>query len=74
PLAQLPTAQDEAAAAREPVTPARAPRAPAYLAPGPHTTRSERTPVTPAGSRRPPHSDRLPRGAAASGARPLTGG
>ena len=27
----------------------------------PHTVRSERTPVTPAGSRRPPHSDRLPR-------------
>ncbi len=27
----------------------------------PHTARSERTPVTPAGSRRPPHSDRTPR-------------
>ncbi|KAB7833719.1 phosphatase PAP2 family protein [Streptomyces mobaraensis NBRC 13819 = DSM 40847] len=27
----------------------------------PHTTRSERTPVTPAGSRRPPHADRTPR-------------
>ncbi|MET8677481.1 phosphatase PAP2 family protein [Streptomyces sp. NPDC004647] len=26
----------------------------------PHTTRSERTPVTPTGSRRPPHSDRTP--------------
>ncbi|MFI9564936.1 phosphatase PAP2 family protein [Streptomyces rishiriensis] len=74
PLAQLHAGQDEAVAAHEPASPARAPRAPAYLAPGPHTTRSERTPVTPVGSRRPPHSDRLPRGAAASGARPLTGG
>ncbi|MFI8998118.1 phosphatase PAP2 family protein [Streptomyces sp. NPDC053542] len=27
----------------------------------PHTTRSERTPVTPSGSRRPPHADRAPR-------------
>ncbi|GAA1363464.1 phosphatase PAP2 family protein [Streptomyces beijiangensis] len=27
----------------------------------PHGTRSERTPVTPAGSRRPPHADRSPR-------------
>ncbi|WP_328482788.1 phosphatase PAP2 family protein [Streptomyces sp. NBC_00377] len=68
------TAQAEAAAAREAAAPARSPRAPVYLAPGPHSTRSERTPVTPVGSRRPPHSDRLPRGAAASTARPLTGG
>lgn len=60
------TAQDEAPAAHEPVAPARSPRAPVYLAPGPHTTRSERTPVTPVGSRRPPHSDRLPRGTTAS--------
>ncbi|MCQ9135253.1 phosphatase PAP2 family protein [Streptomyces hilarionis] len=76
PLTPLPTAQDEAATVREPASPApaRAPRAPAYLAPGPHTTRSERTPVTPVGSRRPPHADRLPRGAATSGARPLAGG
>jgi membrane-associated phospholipid phosphatase len=29
--------------------------------PRPHTTRSERTPVTPTGSRRPPHSDRTTR-------------
>ncbi|MGP4003904.1 phosphatase PAP2 family protein [Streptomyces sp. 8N706] len=29
--------------------------------PRPHTTRSERTPVTPTGSRRPPHSDRATR-------------
>ncbi|SNX57367.1 membrane-associated phospholipid phosphatase [Streptomyces sp. TLI_55] len=52
---------------------ARSGRAPAYLAPGPHTTRSERTPVTPVGPRRPPHPDRVARGTA-SAARPLTGG
>ncbi|CAM5510800.1 Membrane-associated phospholipid phosphatase OS=Streptomyces violarus OX=67380 GN=FHS41_006467 PE=4 SV=1 [Streptomyces violarus] len=50
-----------------------APRAPVYLAPGPHTARSERTPITPTGSRRPPHGERHPRGSASS-ARPLTGG
>ena len=50
-------------------------RAPAYLAPGPHTARSERTPVTPVGSRRPPHTDRISRGTpASSAARPVTGG
>jgi hypothetical protein len=48
-------------------------RAPVYLAPGPHTARSERTPITPAGSRRPPHPERHPRGSTPS-ARPLTGG
>ncbi|GAA2723073.1 phosphatase PAP2 family protein [Streptomyces luteosporeus] len=32
-----------------------------HLPPRPHTARSERTPVTPTGSRRPPHADRLPR-------------
>ncbi|MFI9753620.1 phosphatase PAP2 family protein [Streptomyces collinus] len=48
-------------------------RTPAYLAPGPHTARSERTPITPAGSRRPQHPERHPRGSASS-ARPLTGG
>ncbi len=37
-------------------------RSPAYLAPGPHTARAERSPVTPAGSRRPPHAERHPRG------------
>ncbi|MFE1843402.1 phosphatase PAP2 family protein [Streptomyces sp. NPDC059515] len=37
-------------------------RAPVYLAPGPHTSRAERSPVTPAGSRRPPHTERHPRG------------
>ncbi|MFI6898999.1 phosphatase PAP2 family protein [Streptomyces sp. NPDC050256] len=38
-----------------------------------HTARSERTPVTPAGSRRPPHTERTPRGGAAP-ARPVAGG
>ncbi|MET9385064.1 phosphatase PAP2 family protein [Streptomyces sp. NPDC002928] len=72
---EAPAAREtEAPAARETVAPPRPPRAPAHLAPGPHSTRSERTPVTPAGSRRPPHSDRLPRGTAASAARPVTGG
>ncbi|MFF3348746.1 phosphatase PAP2 family protein [Streptomyces sp. NPDC002779] len=52
---------------------ARSPRAPVHLAPGPHTARSERTPVTPAGSRRPPQTDRVTRGTT-SAARPLTGG
>ncbi|MEU8579730.1 phosphatase PAP2 family protein [Streptomyces abikoensis] len=33
-----------------------------HLVPRPHTVRSERSPVTPAGSRRPPHADRMPRG------------
>ncbi|KUN37127.1 hypothetical protein AQJ30_18100 [Streptomyces longwoodensis] len=76
PLAARPAASqdDEAAAARDAVTAARAPRPPAYLAPGPHGGRSERTPVTPVGSRRPPHADRLPRGTAASATRPLAGG
>ncbi|MFI9770100.1 phosphatase PAP2 family protein [Streptomyces sp. NPDC052415] len=51
----------------------RSPRAPVHLAPGPHTARSERTPVTPAGSRRPPQTDRVTRGTTTS-ARPVTGG
>ncbi|WP_329035990.1 phosphatase PAP2 family protein [Streptomyces sp. NBC_00178] len=38
-----------------------------------HPVRSERTPLTPGGSRRPPHADRAPRGATAQ-ARPVTGG
>jgi membrane-associated phospholipid phosphatase len=57
---------------REPVGTARAGRPPGLLAPGPHTARSERTPVTPAGSRRPPHADRVPRGT--TSARPVAGG
>ncbi|WP_093592349.1 phosphatase PAP2 family protein [Streptomyces griseoaurantiacus] len=66
-------AEETGSPAREAVSGARATRPPAYLAPGPHTTRSERTPVTPAGSRRPPHPERTPRAAAGS-ARPLGGG
>ncbi|MFC5238671.1 phosphatase PAP2 family protein [Streptomyces atrovirens] len=54
---------DRAATAPEPVPTGRpAPRSPAYLAPGPHTTRAERSPVTPGGSRRPQHAERHPRG------------
>ncbi|MER5821611.1 hypothetical protein ABT086_04740, partial [Streptomyces mirabilis] len=64
----------EEAPARGALPTARPPRAPVYLAPGPHTTRSERTPVTPVGSRRPPHSDRVARTTTTSSARPLTGG
>lgn len=48
----------------------------AYTAPPAHQShavRSERTPVTPAGSRRPPHADRSPRGGTAP-ARPVAGG
>ncbi|MFK4069084.1 phosphatase PAP2 family protein [Streptomyces sp. NPDC029674] len=63
---------DDSVPAREPVGAARGGRPPAYLAPGPHTARSERTPVTPAGSRRPPHSDRVTRGT--TSARPVAGG
>jgi membrane-associated phospholipid phosphatase len=68
------TSADETPVAREPAPPLRAPRAPIHLAPGPHTTRSERTPVTPAGSRRPPHADRVPRGGTSATARPVSGG
>ncbi|MDT0397010.1 MULTISPECIES: phosphatase PAP2 family protein [Streptomyces] len=54
---------DRADAAPEPLATGRpSTRSPAYLAPGPHTTRGERSPVTPAGSRRPPHPERHPRG------------
>ncbi|MFG3323054.1 phosphatase PAP2 family protein [Streptomyces sp. NPDC048171] len=63
----------EDAPSREPVASPRTTRAPAHLAPGPHTARSDRTPVTPAGSRRPPHADRHPRNTAPA-ARPLSGG
>ncbi|KUL41072.1 phosphatase PAP2 family protein [Streptomyces regalis] len=67
------TPADDEVAAREATSAPRSPRAPVYLAPGPHTTRAERTPVTPVGSRRPPHTDRTTRGAAPA-ARPLAGG
>lgn len=73
-LKRRPAAQEDVAARESVSSSPRSARAPAYLAPGPHTARSERTPVTPVGSRRPPHSDRMPRGATASTARPLTGG
>ncbi|MFI5571417.1 phosphatase PAP2 family protein [Streptomyces sp. NPDC051740] len=54
---------DRAGTAHEPVPTGRpTPRSPAYLAPGPHTVRAERSPVTPAGSRRPQHAERHPRG------------
>ncbi|MFD5016416.1 phosphatase PAP2 family protein [Streptomyces chartreusis] len=72
-LKPRPTASGDEAAACEASPPARSPRAPVYLAPGPHTARGERTPVTPAGSRRPPHTDRIGRGGTPT-ARPLTGG
>ncbi|MFJ6796357.1 phosphatase PAP2 family protein [Streptomyces sp. NPDC091268] len=50
-----------------------APRPAVHLTSRPHLIRSERTPVTPVGSRRPAHTDRAPaRGAAA--ARPVAGG
>ncbi|MFJ8635255.1 phosphatase PAP2 family protein [Streptomyces sp. NPDC093568] len=80
-LKPLTTATDDEAAAREASTAARetsstprSARQTAYhLAPGPHTVRAERMPVTPAGSRRPAHPDRPTRGGAPT-ARPLTGG
>ncbi|MFJ6986926.1 MULTISPECIES: phosphatase PAP2 family protein [unclassified Streptomyces] len=69
PAASSPVRTHEAA---PPVS--RAPAAPVYLPPGPHTARPERSPVTPTGSRRPPHPERLPRGSGNQTARPLTGG
>ncbi|MGW2487095.1 phosphatase PAP2 family protein [Streptomyces sp. NPDC001606] len=56
------TPAEQPTPAREPVSTTRASRGLAHLAPGPHTSRAERTPVTPVGSRRPPHADRHPRG------------
>ncbi|MGN9757222.1 phosphatase PAP2 family protein [Streptomyces sp. SD31] len=67
------TAADDEVAACESNPVPRSPRAPVYLAPGPHTARAERTPVTPIGSRRPPHPDRINRSGAPA-ARPLAGG
>jgi membrane-associated phospholipid phosphatase len=64
-------AYEEEPVVREPVAASRPPR-PGYLAPGPHTARSERTPVTSLGSRRPPQTDRVTRGT--TSARPLAGG
>lgn len=68
-----PAAGLEETPAREPVAAQPRTRTPAHLAPGPHTTRSDRTPVTPAGSRRPPHADRHPRNTAPA-AHPLSSG
>jgi hypothetical protein len=65
---------DEVPAARETVTTSRSARPPAHLAPSPHTTRSERTPVTPIGSRRPPHPDRVARATGTPAPRPVPGG
>ncbi|MFF4313770.1 phosphatase PAP2 family protein [Streptomyces sp. 900105755] len=73
-LKPRPAPVEQAAPEREPVSLSRPPRAPIHLAPGPHTARSERTPVTPVGSRRPQHPERPPRGTPAQAARPLTGG
>ncbi|MDG9718139.1 phosphatase PAP2 family protein [Streptomyces sp. DH24] len=76
-VTSCPTSAEEEAPACEPVPAGRSARTPVYLAPGPHTTRSERTPVTPAGSRRPhPHATHPDRATRGSGppARPVTGG
>jgi membrane-associated phospholipid phosphatase len=72
-MAKRPSAVDGEVPARETVT-SRPGRSSVHLAPGPHTARSERTPVTPVGSRRPPHADRGARAATAATARPLAGG
>ncbi|MFR9799453.1 phosphatase PAP2 family protein [Streptomyces sp. MS06] len=66
------SARDEATAAREAAAAARPVRASAHLAPGSHAARSERAPITSAGSRRPHHPDR-PRGSSPA-ARPLANG
>ncbi|MBW5486964.1 hypothetical protein GPJ59_35330, partial [Streptomyces bambusae] len=55
---------------------ASAARTAVHLAARPHVIRSERTPVTPGGSRRPSHTERadVVRTRGASAARPVTGG
>lgn len=68
------TAPQNETAARVAAVPAHVTRSPAYLAQGPHASRSERTPVTPLGSRRPPQSDRVGRGTPSAATRPVTGG
>ncbi|MEW5355825.1 MULTISPECIES: phosphatase PAP2 family protein [unclassified Streptomyces] len=61
-------APEEAPVGRETVGAGRPARTPAFHhAPAPHTTRAERAPVTPAGSRRPPHSDRVPHSTTTAG-------
>jgi membrane-associated phospholipid phosphatase len=69
PVAHMPE-RDEAPS-REPLpVHAGTGRTVAHLTQGRHPARSERPPVTPAGSRRPPHADRGPR---TTTTRPLTG-
>ncbi|MFJ7156828.1 phosphatase PAP2 family protein [Streptomyces sp. NPDC101118] len=73
---QRPTAADGEEPLR-PSAPAAAPaghaaRTTAHLAPRPHLIRAERSPGSPAGTRRPVHAERAPRGATAT-ARPATG-
>ncbi|GAA3793284.1 phosphatase PAP2 family protein [Streptomyces phyllanthi] len=65
-------AQEPATATAHDTIAARTVRSPLHLTPGLHPTCPDRVPVTPVGSRRPPHSDRMPRGT--TPARPLTGG
>ncbi|MEV5988995.1 phosphatase PAP2 family protein [Streptomyces sp. NPDC052051] len=65
-------AMDQESPSQKPAAAARTSRSHGYLTPGPYTPRSERTPLTPVGSRRPPHTERVPRGAAS--ARPVAGG
>ncbi|MEU6402648.1 phosphatase PAP2 family protein [Streptomyces sp. NPDC046985] len=61
-LAPSAAAAEAASTVRETVGAARASRSPFHFAQG-HTARSERTPVTPTGSRRPQPPDRVVRGA-----------
>ncbi|MEU6868921.1 phosphatase PAP2 family protein [Streptomyces sp. NPDC046876] len=65
-----PAAAQTATAAAAPHAPV--PRPTGHLSGRPHLIRSERTPVTPAGSRRPAHAERA--GAARATARPAAGG
>ncbi|MGC5346542.1 phosphatase PAP2 family protein [Streptomyces sp. DT24] len=70
-------AREPVAAASARFTPAAAPAPGSGTRARAHSVRSERMPVTPVGSRRPPpHTDRAPRGgtAAPAPARPVTGG
>ncbi|MFE9775486.1 phosphatase PAP2 family protein [Streptomyces sp. NPDC005931] len=61
PVVLEPLTDHEDTAPPEPVPVGHSSRTHVYLAPGPHTTRAERTPVAPLGSRR-PHPERHPRG------------
>lgn len=74
----LPQPDSGEAPAREPVVSAAAggtgTRPRAHASHPAHVVRSERTPVTPVGSRRPPHADRTPRGGSTTPARPVAGG